>query len=125
MAQGLEPLPGRLGKSAFQGELTRQTLVGMEGVRSRVATESRSFDGLLGIHAEDQCIEHQLEVGLGLMISSRTTEGHYRSSVFEHQVIDQSGAGALARDQHVGMPFLQLEHLDSGAKSEPQLREEN
>ena len=41
------------------------------------------------------------------------------------QVIDQSSAGSLARGQHVGMPFFQLEHLDPGAESEAQFREEN
>ena len=83
------------------------------------------FHRLLRVHAEQDDVEHQLHVGLRLVVAAGAADGHHRLAVLADDVVDQRSPGTLARLHHVGVSFLAVEHLDAGAEGAAQLREEH
>ena len=77
-----------------------------------------------GSMAEQHGVQHQLHVGLGLIVTTGTADGHHRLAAFADNIVDQGSARALARLHYVGVPFLTVEHLDAGAQGSSQLGEE-
>src|SRR5258705_4598029 len=66
---------GPLGDARLDVQLSRPIGSGPERVDERLGREARGFDRLLRIHAEDQQIQDELQIGLALIVAARTAAG--------------------------------------------------
>ena len=125
MSPGPQGVGGAFRDAAFKLQFSGIVIVRVEGILDARGCEARRFHRQLGVHAKDQRIQDELNVGLGLVVAAGAADGHHRLAVLAGHVVDQGGAGPLPRLNHVGMAFLAVEHLDTGAERAAKLREEH
>ena len=113
-----------LGNAGLDVELAGPVGARIERVHERLGREARRLDGLLGIHAEDEQVEDDLQIGLGLVVAAGAADGRGRHAVLADQIAHQRGARPLAGQQAVGMTVLEHEHLAARAERAAQLRRE-
>ena len=95
-----------------------------ERVDERFRGEPRGFDGLLGIHAEDEQVEDDLQIGLRLIVAAGTADRRDGHTVLADEIADERRARALARRERVRMAVLEIEHLAARAQRAAKLRRE-
>src|SRR5687767_8547023 len=89
VAERAQLRPDRLGDAGLDVELTGPVRARPERVDERLRRETRRLDGLLRVHAEDEHVEHDLEIGLGLVVAAGAADGRGRHAVLADQVVDQ------------------------------------
>src|SRR3989449_11453009 len=70
-----------LGNAGLDVELAGLVDARVERAHERLGREARGLDGLLRIHAEGHQIQHELQIGLRLIVTTRASDGHHRRTV--------------------------------------------
>src|SRR5215831_5705758 len=122
MAERAEPGPGALGNPRLHVELAWLVDAGIERVDEGLRGEERRLHGLLRIHPEEQHVEHELEIGLGLVVAARAADGHGGHAALADQIAHERGAWAPAWGERVLMPLFEDEHLAARAQRTAELR---
>src|SRR5262245_47740482 len=113
---------GALGHPRLHVELAWLVGAGIKRVDEGLGGEARRLHGLLRIHPEEQHVEHELEIGLGLIIAARAADGHGGYAALADQIAHERGARAPAGGERVLMPLLEDEHLAARAQRAAELR---